>query len=97
MHLMFCELTKGPQGPAPLSADPVHVVAACACLCFVATAAGRPVMLVATGTTTVLPGPSVQAMAAAFAALNDIRFVWSLKQVCVLVCVCVCGEDRKTP
>lgn len=54
-------------------------------------------MLVATGTTTVLPGPSVQAMAAAFAALNDIRFVWSLKQVCVLVCVCVCGEDRKTP
>lgn len=38
-------------------------------------------MLVATGTTTVLPQGTVQAMAAAFAALPAVSFVWSLKQV----------------
>jgi hypothetical protein len=38
-------------------------------------------MLVATGTTTVLPVGSVLALAAALASLPDISFVWSLKQV----------------
>lgn len=38
-------------------------------------------MLVATGTTTVLPAPTVAAMAEAFAALQDVSFVWSLKEV----------------
>lgn len=38
-------------------------------------------MLVATGTSTVLPEATVQAMAGAFAALPDISFVWSLKEV----------------
>jgi hypothetical protein len=38
-------------------------------------------MLVATGTTTVLPPHTVQAMAAAFASVSDVSFVWSLKEV----------------
>jgi hypothetical protein len=38
-------------------------------------------MLVATGTTTVLPPHTVQAMAAAFASVPDVSFVWSLKEV----------------
>lgn len=40
-------------------------------------------MLVATGTSTQLPEATVKAMAAAFASLPDVRFVWSIKQVCV--------------
>lgn len=51
------------------------------CRPLVSAAAGRQVVLVATGTTTVLPGTSVLAMAQAFASLPDISFAWSLKQV----------------
>lgn len=42
-------------------------------------------MLVATGTTTLLPGATVQAMAEAFAALQDVSFVWSLREVRAVV------------
>jgi hypothetical protein len=38
-------------------------------------------MLVATGTTTVLPEGTVQALAAAFSGMQDVSFVWSLKEV----------------
>jgi hypothetical protein len=38
-------------------------------------------MLVATGTTTILPPGSVLALAAALASLTELSFVWSLKVV----------------
>jgi hypothetical protein len=55
-------------------------------------------VLVATGTSVVLPPALVAEMAAAFASLPHISFVWCLKEVrwphaCVRACalVCVCG------
>jgi hypothetical protein len=59
----------------------------CMCLCVIpciavpGAAAGQAAVLVALGTIVVLKQQQVQQMAAAFAALPHVRFVWSLKEV----------------
>jgi hypothetical protein len=58
-------------------------------------AAGQAAMLVALGTIVVLKPQQVQQMAAAFASLPHVRFVWSLKEVRHAVC-CSCMCDQAT-
>jgi hypothetical protein len=55
-------------------------------------AAGQPAVLVALGTIVVLKQQQVQQMAAAFAALPHVRFVWSLKEVsqCAVCMIKLC-------